>query len=254
MNYRRIYDALMRRARQRDIDGYVERHHVIPKALGGAGLKDNIVRLTAREHFVAHWLLARIHGGPMWMPLMQFQGRRFGPGYTNSRAYEEARRRWAKWSSDNQRGPNHWAYGKESPYKGKKRPELAGNNNGNFGKKRTPEQIAAVTSVNRGKKRSDETKQKIGDAQRGELNHAFGKSLSPEHREKVRAAMQARRLSAEHKRRIGEAHSGRVFSPETRAKQSEAQKRRYERMPNPMKGRARPDLAERNRQRAKAAK
>jgi len=47
----------MVRAEYRELDGYCERHHVIPKALGGSG--GTVVRLTYREHFLAHWLLTK---------------------------------------------------------------------------------------------------------------------------------------------------------------------------------------------------
>lgn len=40
--------------------GYVERHHVSPKSVGGTNDAHNIVKLTAREHFVCHWLLTKM--------------------------------------------------------------------------------------------------------------------------------------------------------------------------------------------------
>ncbi len=63
MNYKKIYDCLIERARNRKIDGYVEVHHIKPRCLGGDNSSDNLVRLTAREHFIAHLLLAKIHNG-----------------------------------------------------------------------------------------------------------------------------------------------------------------------------------------------
>jgi hypothetical protein len=63
MNHRRIYDALMARAQKRAIDGYCERHHIVPRALGGSNAKTNIVALTYREHFLAHWLLTKFAEG-----------------------------------------------------------------------------------------------------------------------------------------------------------------------------------------------
>ena len=36
---------------------YTENHHIIPKSLGGSDTKDNLVKLTARQHFIAHWIL-----------------------------------------------------------------------------------------------------------------------------------------------------------------------------------------------------
>jgi hypothetical protein len=45
-------------------DGYYyERHHIIPTALGGPDIKENTVLLTAREHFVCHWLLYKFSKG-----------------------------------------------------------------------------------------------------------------------------------------------------------------------------------------------
>lgn len=58
MNYEKIYNQLIERARQRTfVDGYTEIHHIIPKSEGGTDEKDNLVELTGREHFVAHKLL-----------------------------------------------------------------------------------------------------------------------------------------------------------------------------------------------------
>jgi len=62
MNYSRIYEALIVRARARvRPEGYVERHHIVPRCMGGGDESANIIALTAREHFVAHLLLAKIY-------------------------------------------------------------------------------------------------------------------------------------------------------------------------------------------------
>lgn len=45
------------------IFGYVEKHHIIPKVLGGTNEENNIVFLTAREHFVCHRLLTKMVEG-----------------------------------------------------------------------------------------------------------------------------------------------------------------------------------------------
>lgn len=50
--------------------GYVERHHIQPKSLGGSDEQANLLVLTPEDHFFAHLLLAKIHGGGMWWPLM----------------------------------------------------------------------------------------------------------------------------------------------------------------------------------------
>ena len=54
--YQKWYDQLIGRARNRTIEGYVERHHIVPKSLGGTNEKGNLVALTAREHWIAHML------------------------------------------------------------------------------------------------------------------------------------------------------------------------------------------------------
>lgn len=42
--------------------GYVESHHILPKSfkLGGEKDKENIVYLSAREHFICHWILSKM--------------------------------------------------------------------------------------------------------------------------------------------------------------------------------------------------
>jgi hypothetical protein len=73
MDYSAIYDSLVSRARDRNWSHrrfhkrgvsppcYVEAHHVVPKSLGGDDNDSNVVILTAREHFIAHRLLTKIH-------------------------------------------------------------------------------------------------------------------------------------------------------------------------------------------------
>lgn len=83
MDYKRIYDQICERAKKEsDIrvekrklwksskgseGSYYESHHIIPLCLGGTGSvkqwqsHENIVLLTAREHFICHWLLYEIH-------------------------------------------------------------------------------------------------------------------------------------------------------------------------------------------------
>jgi hypothetical protein len=61
MDFHRIYDALIDRARGRILEGYQERHHVIPKSIGGNDESSNIVVLTAEEHYIAHLLLVKMY-------------------------------------------------------------------------------------------------------------------------------------------------------------------------------------------------
>jgi len=62
MNYKLIYEHLVKRGQHRPIiDGYKESHHIIPRCMGGSDEVDNLVDLTPEEHFVAHQLLVKIY-------------------------------------------------------------------------------------------------------------------------------------------------------------------------------------------------
>ena len=61
--YTRWYYTIVTRAQARVVDCYTEKHHIIPKCLGGSNKKDNIAKLTPREHFVCHRLLTKMTDG-----------------------------------------------------------------------------------------------------------------------------------------------------------------------------------------------
>lgn len=64
MDYGCIYNEFIkdRRAKEAALTGYSERHHILPRCLGGSDEKENLINLTAEDHYFAHLLLARIHG------------------------------------------------------------------------------------------------------------------------------------------------------------------------------------------------
>ena len=62
MNYKAHYDKLINRSKNRQTLGqYVEKHHIIPKCMGGPDCAANLVNLSAEEHFVAHQLLVKMY-------------------------------------------------------------------------------------------------------------------------------------------------------------------------------------------------
>lgn len=63
MNYQKHYDLLIERAKARSLSGYKERHHIVPKCMGGSDDFCNIAELTPEEHYVAHQLLVKIYPG-----------------------------------------------------------------------------------------------------------------------------------------------------------------------------------------------
>lgn len=61
MNYELIYKNLVDKRIACPPSGYSEKHHIVPRCIGGDDSKSNIVILTAREHFIAHSLLYKIY-------------------------------------------------------------------------------------------------------------------------------------------------------------------------------------------------
>lgn len=61
--YTKWYYSIINKAKNRITVGYTETHHIIPSSLGGSNNKENLVILTAKEHFVCHLLLTRMTTG-----------------------------------------------------------------------------------------------------------------------------------------------------------------------------------------------
>lgn len=74
MDYKKIYDNLIesrqnlvrKKVKKRKMNYvYYEKHHIIPKSCGGTNDKENLILLTAKEHFIAHLLLTKCYEGEM---------------------------------------------------------------------------------------------------------------------------------------------------------------------------------------------
>lgn len=142
MNYQKHYDALIKKAKENPKQtGYVEIHHIIPRCLGGSDKMENLVALGAREHCLAHLLLAKIHGGSLWSAV-HFMLSTKAP---NSRAYKIARERHAEFMSMSMVGEGNHMHGKT----GSKAPM--------FGKKHSDETKAHWSRIRKGRKQSAET-------------------------------------------------------------------------------------------------
>jgi hypothetical protein len=61
MEYIKIYNQIIERAQNRQLESYKEKHHIVPKCLGGTNNRENLVELTAREHFLCHMLLCEMY-------------------------------------------------------------------------------------------------------------------------------------------------------------------------------------------------
>jgi hypothetical protein len=71
MDYKGIYKKfILDRAQKQDeliqSGNYFERHHILPRSMGGDNSKSNLICLTAGDHYFAHLLLAKTYGGVQW--------------------------------------------------------------------------------------------------------------------------------------------------------------------------------------------
>ena len=155
MNYQRIHDAIIDRARNRTLQGYKEKHHVIPRCLGGTNQNTNLVNLTAREHFIIHKLLCEIypHESKLvyayWAMCNKQSSKRMIRNYkVSSREYDRTKQLFAEYSSKLHSGKISWNRGLKT-----NKP-----------------------SWNRGITHSDATKRKIGLKSKGRIPSAETRS------------------------------------------------------------------------------
>ena len=116
MDYQKIYDNLIKKRLENPPTEKFERHHIVPRSLGGSDDNENIVKLTLREHYIAHLLLCRIHRGtrnyyPMLRALTMMKTRRDGTRIKNSRMFEYFRVDISKMLSEANSGENNGQYG-----------------------------------------------------------------------------------------------------------------------------------------------
>lgn len=168
MNYTAIYnDLICNRQTLGSPEGYSERHHIIPRSFGGGDEPTNIVRLTAREHFIAHRLLARIYPttGMVHAVYKMSCANKFYKRYrVTSRVYEQLR-------------VAHAARVSSDEVAKRKKSEAS------KGKKQTAEHVRARTDSRKqnGKDwHADTTRQKISAANTGREGPWKGKNIPQE--------------------------------------------------------------------------
>ncbi len=187
MDYYKSYKQLIRKARDRQLNNpesllgiYTEQHHIIPKCVMVSrgksskiyNAKWNIVKLTAREHFIAHMLLWKScnqHYGEhhRWTHKMLYAIHQFttrtSKNYNHKitartfahirekasimiSARQTGRKGISLYGEDNPNFGNNWSQkqkdtlsiklkGRTSFRKGKSYPQVQGNKNGNWGKR-----------------------------------------------------------------------------------------------------------------------
>jgi len=198
--YKTWYNSITANAKNRTIDGYVERHHIIPRSLGGSDDKENLVDLTAREHFICHWLLIKMYSGePKAKMVYALNGMKRNGQYTQryetkitSRVYENLKKEFSIVHSATMKGRT--AHNKGVPATEEQKEK---NRKSALGKKMSPESIAKGVAKRKGQKRTEEQKARMkasmigikkgpmSDAEKTKRSVALkGKKKPPGHTEK----------------------------------------------------------------------
>lgn len=189
--YTTWYNNIVNRAKIRNLtnEAYTENHHIIPKSLNGSNGSNNLVRLTAREHFICHWLLTKMTEGNSKHKMIYavWAMARTGVGQQRykmtSRTYESIRNQLSR----TKKGQIPW---------------------------------------NKGITHSDETKAKMSADRKGRTpwNKGLGGTygFSEEAKQKMSAAQKGRIFSDEHRLKLSLVQKGKPKSEETKRKLSEA--------------------------------
>lgn len=114
--YKRLYFKII--SAKKTKLGYTEIHHIVPRSLGGSNNSSNLVKLTAREHFLCHYLLTKMYriGTVEWHKMIKaFSIMRASAltqhRYINSRLYSSIREQMSIVMSASQSGENNSQYG-----------------------------------------------------------------------------------------------------------------------------------------------
>lgn len=206
-----INNILKTRGRFACGEEYHERHHILPKCMGGTNDQDNLIDLYAREHFEAHRLLALENPDNnklvfAWWGMSHLKGKGQERYELTPEEYEEAKIMYSKRISELMK------------------VQKAGENNPNYGKEL-----------------SEETRRKMSESRKGDKNPNYGNVYSEEFRQKISEAVKNSDkfknrppMSEETRKKISEARKGKPHphksyprTEEHRKRMSESRKGKY---------------------------
>lgn len=221
MNYQKIYNNIIENTKNKNRskkDGnYYEKHHIVPKCLGGSNDINNLILLTAREHFLCHMLLCRIYPDngkigysafAMAIKCNQSDKRTYN---ISSRQFEEIKKLMKHNDETKKKISDH-----NKKYYSNLENRPFGDKNPNYRK----------DTWNKGKKglykHSEETLKKLSEAhkgkQTGENNGMYGKKHSEETRLKMSIDRKGRKVSEETRRKLSAVNTGRKLTEEQKEK------------------------------------
>lgn len=186
IDYSKIYNSIVARAKLESRDkrqGYFEKHHILPKSLGGNNEEENLVLLTAKEHYLVHMLLVEMYprGSYEWQKMVYAasmflaKSKYHGRENISARFYSRIRKTLSEIRTGIPRSEevkekikftkasNPRVFSKEEKEKASER--MKGNQNPMFGKTHTEGVKAFLRQLKKGKKNpriSESNKQRKG--------------------------------------------------------------------------------------------
>lgn len=206
------YDRFIRERKLRVLPEHIvtEKHHILPRSMGGTNSKDNLIELSLREHYIAHLILWKEYGGKMAQAFhMMTSDPRFDVRLT-SRQFAEIKKDHSELVSERFKGREVSKETRDKISKARlgKNYGIVGKNHPNYGVPQKPIEF------------TPEVRKKISDSLKG-------KKMSEEARKKMSQSAKKRKrkpLSEETKRRISAAQKGRKANPERIRKAWETRK------------------------------
>ncbi len=203
--YTNWYNKIISRAKSRQsLDRYTEKHHIIPRSIGGKDVNDNIVELSAREHFICHLLLTKMVTDINKYKMIKasiMMITRIGPGQerykVTNRIYEtlkqsievpiEVRLKMGISQKNRFKDTTGTFLGKQHSLETRKKmSESASKPKSEKWKISASKNRTGKPAPNKGIPHTEESKKKISQAMLGEKNPFFGKTHSEEQRQKKR--------------------------------------------------------------------
>lgn len=167
MNYLKHYNLLISKSKERILEGYVEKHHIVPRCMGGSNERENIAQLTPEEHYIAHLLLIKIYPKE---PKLIYAVKMMGSSSKNHKRKPRKLVGWLKrkYAEDSKNIEKTWTQRNPRKQRAKETKPR---------KKRTlsNEHKEKIGKSQLGRKRSEETKLKMHLAQ-------VGKTLTEDHK------------------------------------------------------------------------
>ena len=208
MNYREIYNQIIKRAKKesriKNVGKYYETHHIKPKCLGGSNSVKNIVLLTAKEHFLCHKLLVLIYP-------------------------KEKKLIYALWmmSNGSNKFRNEHLIVSSKDYENHRQLFIEAQKEKLTGRVVDTEVGKKISKSKIGFRYSDKSKKKMSESQKGKIgekNSFYGRKHTEDSKNKMSESAKKRKVTEETRKKMSKSRQGRKHTEESKKKMSENMK------------------------------